>query len=186
VQAEIHRAATLVSVTTLLLVRHGETDWNAERRWQGHTDVPLNTRGREQAAALAEQLAGDGRVDAVYSSDLSRARDTAQAVAQRLGLPVVVDPDLREIDVGSREGLTGDEVGERPWDGEPHEAHGERVLRAVHRIAAAHPAGRVLVVAHGGCLRRVQEAIDAEVDGWFGNCVVWELAYEDGVLRAID
>jgi 2,3-bisphosphoglycerate-dependent phosphoglycerate mutase len=171
-------------VTTLLLVRHGETDWNAEHRWQGHTDVPLNERGREQARALAEQLAAEP-VDAIYASDLSRARATADTVAARLGLPVTVDPDLREIDVGSREGLTGEEVGEREWDGEPHDAHAERVLRAVHRIAAAHPTGRVLVVAHGGCLRRVQEAIDAEVDGWFGNCVLWPLAYEDGKLRAI-
>jgi len=173
-------------VTTLLLVRHGETDWNAERRWQGHTDVPLNERGREQARALAEELAADGRVDAIYSSDLSRARATAETVAERLGLPVTVDPDLREIDVGSREGLTGEEVGDREWDGEAHDAHAERVLRAVHRIAAAHPTGRVLVVAHGGCLRRVQEAIDAEVDGWFGNCVVWPLEYEGGAFRPID
>jgi len=171
--------------TTLLLVRHGETDWNAEHRWQGHTDVPLNERGREQARALAEQLAAEP-VDAIYASDLSRARATAEVVAERLGLPVTVDPELREIDVGSREGLTGEEVGDREWDGELHEAHAERVLRAVHRIAAAHPTGRVLVVAHGGCLRRVQEAIDAEVDGWFGNCVLWPLAYEDGKLRAID
>jgi probable phosphoglycerate mutase len=173
-------------VTTFLLARHGETDWNAERRWQGHTDVPLNEHGRAQARALAEQIAADGRVDAVYASDLSRARDTAAAVAERLDLPVIVDPDLREIDVGSREGLTGDEVGDRPWDGEPHAAHAERVLRALDRIAAAHPAGRVLVVAHGGCLRRVQEAIDAEIDGWFGNCVLWPLAYEEGTFRPID
>lgn len=172
-------------MTTLLLVRHGETDWNAERRWQGHTDVPLNERGRKQARALAEQIAAEP-VDAVYSSDLRRARDTAAAVADRLGLPVTVDPDLREIDVGSREGLTGDEVGDRAWDGEPHAAHGERVLRAIGRIAAAHPTGRVLVVAHGGCLRRVQETIDAEIDGWFGNCVVWPLAYENGAFRPID
>jgi broad specificity phosphatase PhoE len=172
-------------MTTLLLVRHGETDWNAERRWQGHTDVPLNDRGREQARGLAEQLAGEP-VDAIYASDLSRATETAEIVGARLGVPVVVDPELREIDVGSREGLTGEEVGEREWDGEPHAAHGERVLRAVHRIVAAHPAGRVLVVAHGGCLRRIQETVDVEVDGWFGNCVLWPLAHEDGAFRPID
>ena len=172
-------------MTTLLLVRHGETDWNRELRIQGSSDIELNELGRKQAEALADELA-HVELDAIYASDLSRARATAETVAERLGLPVTVDPDLREIDVGSREGLTGAEVGDREWDGEPHEAHAERVLRAVHRIAAAHPSGRVLVVAHGGCLRRVQEAIDAEVDGWFGNCVLWRLAYEGGTLRAID
>ena len=172
-------------VTTLLLVRHGETDWNAERRWQGHTDVPLNARGREQARGLAEQLTAEP-LDAIYSSDLSRARETAEIVGGTLGLPVVTDADLREIDVGSREGLTAAEAGERPWDGEPHDRHAARVLAAVKRIAERHPAGRVLVVAHGGCLRRVQEHLGAEPDGWIENCVLWTVAHEDGSLRAID
>jgi len=170
-------------VTTLLLVRHGETDWNAERRWQGHADVPLNARGREQARVLAERLATDGRVDAVYSSDLSRARDTAEIVARRFGITVVADPDLREIDVGSREGRTGETDG--PWDGEPQEAHAARVLGAVRRIAERHPGERVLVVTHGGSLRRVREHLELE-GGPFENCATWICAYEDGELRAID
>src|SRR2546423_7111092 len=149
-------------MVTLLLIRHGETDWNAEHRWQGHADVPLNERGREQAKALAEELAPEG-VDAIYASDLSRARDTAEIVGERLGVPVVLDPDLREIDVGSREGLTGDEVGDRPWDGEAHETHGERILRALRTIAERHPGQRVAVVSHGGSLRRIPEAPDAGV-----------------------
>ncbi|MGH2934268.1 MAG: histidine phosphatase family protein [Gaiellaceae bacterium] len=171
-------------MTTLLLVRHGETDWNAERRWQGHTDVPLNERGREQARALGEEIASAGRVDAIYASDLSRAHDTARIIAARLGVPVVVDRDLREIDVGSREGLMGDI--DRPWDGEPHEAHAERILRAVHRIAERHPGERVLVVTHGGSLRRICEHLGIEGVGPFGNCATWVCAYEDGALRAID
>ena len=69
-------------MATLLLIRHGETDWNAEHRWQGHADVPLNARGREQAKALAEELAPEG-IDAIYASDLSRARDTAEIVGER-------------------------------------------------------------------------------------------------------
>jgi len=172
-------------VTTLLLVRHGETDWNAERRWQGHADVPLNARGLEQAQALAEQLAAEP-VDAIYSSDLSRARDTATAVGERLGVDVLVDADLREIDVGPIEGLTAEEVGSFDgWQGEPKEAHAERVLRAVQRIAERHPGQCVLVVTHGGSLRRVHEHLGLE-SGPFENCVVWACAHEDGRLRPID
>jgi broad specificity phosphatase PhoE len=171
-------------MTTLLLVRHGETDWNAERRWQGHADVPLNDRGREQAMQLAEQLAGE-RVDAIYTSDLGRARETAEIVGARLGVPVVSVPELREIDVGSREGTIGDQ-GDLPWDGEPHEAHAERILRAVHRIAADHPGERVVVVTHGGSMRRVHEHLGLENTGAFENCTVFACAHEDGILRAID
>jgi broad specificity phosphatase PhoE len=172
-------------VTTLLIVRHGETDWNAERRYQGHADVPLNERGREQAQALAEQLAGEA-LDAIYASDLSRARVTAEVVAERLGLPVVADPDLREIDVGAVEGLTFDESSAFDgWQGEPKENHAERVLRAIHRIAEQHPDGRVLVVTHGGSMRRVHEHLGLE-DRLIENCVVWACAHEDGALRRID
>ena len=172
-------------MATLLLIRHGETDWNAEHRWQGHADVPLNARGREQATTLAEELAPEG-VDAIYASDLSRARDTAEIVGEHLGVPVVLDPDLREIDVGSREGLTGDEVGDRPWDGEDHESHGERILRAVRTIAERHPGQRVAVVSHGGSLRRIQVAVYGMALPVLENCAVWELAHEDGNFRAVD
>ena len=173
-------------MTTLLFVRHGETDWNAERRWQGHADVPLNARGRDQAEALAAQLA-DEDIDAIYASDLSRAHDTALAVAKRLHLPVVVDPDLREVDVGVIEGLTADEARAfEGWQGEPVGQHAERVLRAVRRIADAHPDGRVLVVTHGGSMRRVHEHLGLEAAGPFENCVVWTCAYENGGLRALD
>ena len=93
---------------TLLLVRHGETDWNAEGRLQGHTDRPLNDYGRTQARRLAEQLHGDG-IAAIYASDLVRARETAEILSERLGLPVLLDADLRERNWGSWEGLTPDE-----------------------------------------------------------------------------
>jgi probable phosphoglycerate mutase len=172
-------------VTTLLFVRHGETDWNAQRRWQGHADVPLNDRGREQARALAESLA-DERIDVIYTSDLSRARDTAEAVAARLGVDVVLDADLREIDVGPIEGLTADEAAAyEGWQGEPTESHAERVLAAVGRIAERHPEGRVLVVTHGGSMRRLHEHLGLDGRGPFDNCVVWSCTHEDGALRAI-
>ena len=99
-------------MTEILLARHGETDWNSGRRVQGHTDIPLNAAGVEQARALAEQLAGEP-LTAVFSSDLSRALDTARAVAAVHGLEVTVDPRLREKNFGTWEGLTDVEIAER-------------------------------------------------------------------------
>src|SRR5579884_1391455 len=125
-------------MTDLLLVRHGETDWNAEGRLQGHTDRPLSDFGRRQAKELAERLSGE-RVDAIYASDLARARETAEIVGERLGLPVVIDPDLREKNWGSWEGLTGDERAGVEYEGETTEAHRDRVLRAIERIVERHP-----------------------------------------------
>ena len=159
-------------MTTLLLVRHGETDWNAEGRLQGHTDRPLNEYGRRQARELAGRLA-DEQVDAVYASDLARARETAEIVAGRLGLPVAIDPDLREKNWGTWEGLTGDERVHVELVGESTEAHRERTMRALERIAAAHPSGRVVVVTHGGSLRRVQAALQGVAEPVIDNCSVW-------------
>ncbi len=89
-------------MTTLLLVRHGETDWNRDGRWQGGSDTSLNDVGREQARALADEL--DGNISTVYSSDLARARETAEIVVANIGLPVQIDPRLRERGFGSWEG----------------------------------------------------------------------------------
>lgn len=143
--------------TTILLARHGQTDWNLEGRVQGHTDRALDETGLAQARALADELDGE-QLDAIYSSDLVRAMDTARHVADRKGLPVTASPDLREKHFGTWEGLTDAEVIERfpeagngPWgDAETGEAVERRVLRALRRIADAHPGGRVLVVSHGG------------------------------------
>src|SRR5512133_1433936 len=102
-------------MTELLLVRHGETNWNRERRFQGHADPPLNDAGREQARELAETLAGEG-IDAIYTSDLQRARETAEILAARFGSEVVALRELREIDVGDWQGLTWPEIEERHPD----------------------------------------------------------------------
>ena len=173
-------------MTTLLLVRHGETDWNADGRLQGQTDRPLSDFGRRQARQLAEELA-DEELEAIYASDLSRARETAEIVAERLELPVVLDPDLREKDWGTWEGLTGVERDRVEFVGEPTEAHQERILRALRRISERHPGdGRVLVVTHGGSIRRVQTA----ALGWalpvVENCGRWLCAYENGSFRAVE
>ena len=154
-------------MAVVLLARHGETDWNAERRFQGHADRPLNARGRAQAEALAERLA-PASLAAVYASDLARARETAEIVARRHGLPVVTQPDLKEVDVGSGSGLTTEEArtrhpeafsrwrdeGQPGWaDGETYEEMRARALRAVLEIGSGHAGETVLVVAHGGTIR---------------------------------
>lgn len=180
-------------MTTFLLVRHGQTDWNLERRVQGHADRPLNETGRAQAHALADELDGT-TIDAVYSSDLARALETARILGRRLGLPVAVTPDLREKHFGTWEGLTDQEVLSRfpharegPWgDGETTDEMTERVVAGLRRIAAAHPGGQVLVVAHGGPLRALLRHSEADHDGPIENCHVVRIRLEDGVLRAVD
>jgi broad specificity phosphatase PhoE len=155
--------------TTILLARHGETDWNRERRWQGHSDRPLNERGRREAMALAERLVAVP-FSAIYASDLLRAYETALVVAEGKGLAVTPLRELREIDVGSWTGLTQDEVKERftdeytrmrartgrGWEGgEAYAEMGRRVLEAIRRIAREHPDDAVLVVTHSGPIRTV-------------------------------
>ena len=189
-----------MAATTIHLVRHGETDWNRDRRVQGHTDVPLNETGRLQAGALAARLA-EVPFDAVYSSDLARALETATIVVAPRALTITTSPALREKHFGTWEGLTDVEVHERfltgrgdgwgdSWgdglgDGETTEAMAERVVAAIFGIGAAHPASSVLVVTHGGPMRATLRHCDAE-DGPIGNCQVVRLTAEDGVLRRVD
>jgi broad specificity phosphatase PhoE len=192
-------------VTAILLVRHGETDWNNEGRWQGHADRPLNEAGRTQALALAESLAGR-QIDAVYSSDLVRAHATARIVADRLGLPVELDAGLREVDVGEWSGRARDDLersdpeGFRRWraggkgwqGGESYEQMGERVVATVLEIAGRHPGGTILIVSHGGSIRACRAtaagleyaASRVSAIGSTGNCEVVELAVADGRLAA--
>ncbi len=166
-------------MTELLLVRHAETEWNREGRWQGHADPPLNEAGRAQAHALARSLAGE-EVDAIYTSDLRRAAETAEILAVSLGHPTIRDPDLREIDVGSWSGLTRAEVAERypGWethDGESTDALQARVVAAVRRIAERHPGGQVLIVTHGGSIRSLQRHFHGEAARVLANCEVYRL-----------
>lgn len=151
--------------TKVFLVRHGATLWNKEKRAQGHADIDLNDEGHKQAAAVATELAHH-HLDAVYSSDLKRALDTATAIAAAHGLEVQIDPDLREIDQGDWEGLTTDEIRARWPDlwgpnrhynarpgGESPQQVKTRALRALGRAVEAHPDGTIAVVSHGGTIR---------------------------------
>jgi 2,3-bisphosphoglycerate-dependent phosphoglycerate mutase len=170
-------------VTTILLARHGETDWNREGRFQGWADPPLNEAGRAQASALAERLR-ETPFDAVYSSDLRRAHETAVVVAEPHGIPVVSDPGLREIDVGSWSGLTRAEIEERfpgadHHDGESRAHHLARVLATAERIARAHVGERILIVSHGGSLRALRRHCVGEPVHPIENCGVYELHFRD-------
>jgi probable phosphoglycerate mutase len=161
----------------LLLVRHGESTWNARGRWQGWADPPLTDLGRAQAEAAAPAAAP---VDAVVSSDLQRARVTAELMAAVLDVGAVhIDADLRERDVGNFTGLTRAEIEERwpgvlsrgnasiardPRFGETVEALATRVDAALARLAATFAGQRVLVVTHGGVVRNLERSFGVEPD----------------------
>jgi alpha-ribazole phosphatase len=151
-------------MTQLYLVRHGQTDWNVEGRYQGQTDVPLNAAGRAQAELLSAQLAGVP-FTAIYSSPLVRATETAKILARPSGLPVQCDARLREINLGLWEGQLSTEIAahypaawaERRSDplharvpgGETVPEVAARLAEIANAIAQAHPAGPVLIVSHG-------------------------------------
>ena len=176
-------------MTTFLLARHGETDWNRELRIQGSSDVALNELGREQARALAQDLA-DVELDAIYASDLARARSTAEAVAATHGLEVRVDARLRERSFGSWEGLTREDIAAFPegsrHDGESDDEVRARVLGAIEEIARSHPGEQVLVVSHGGALNTLwHHALGVRVERW-DNCAVYKLAVRDDGYVEVD
>jgi broad specificity phosphatase PhoE len=193
-------------VTTILLARHGETDWNREGRFQGWADPPLNATGRAQAVDLSVQLMAE-ELAAVYSSPLRRAYETAEVVAASRGLePVTVDA-LREVDVGSWSGLSRAEIEQRfpeqyarwldygqGWeDGETYEQMVDRVVEALQELAEARDGERILAVTHGGPMRaasafadRVSYAEARRRSPVVGNTAVLEFAVEAGALRRLD
>jgi broad specificity phosphatase PhoE len=148
--------------TTFYFIRHGESEGNAAGRFTGQTDSPLTERGRRQAQAIADELASV-KFDRIVSSDLSRTRDTAEAIANRQGLRVEVFPELREIDVGDRTGKPFDEARGLPnWSddgfvawpgGETLDKVVTRVLGAIERLTRESPGKTILVVGHGGVNR---------------------------------
>jgi broad specificity phosphatase PhoE len=164
----------------LICVRHGRTAWNAGRRFQGHTDVPLDEEGRAQATALGALLARE-RIDAAVSSDLTRAAETARIVLGDRATPLRLDPDWREMRFGTWEGLTWDEIVAsdpridpaaattvRTYDppgGETFDALSERVRRAADNALAGVPEdGTVLVATHAGPLHALLTVLLGERD----------------------
>jgi probable phosphoglycerate mutase len=192
-------------VTEIWLVRHGQTDWNIEGRWQGHADIPLNSTGLEQARSLAADLADNcGSVfNAIYSSDLLRASQTAQEIGRCLIMQVLTDRRLREISKGVWEGklvtqvneLADEAIGEarqrqedplnsHPPGGESLAELAERLSQVMNEIAGAHPVGPVLVVTHGLALAALlclangwplQDAYDHIPDNARHHVITWKV-----------
>ncbi len=156
----------------IYLVRHAQSEWNAAGLWQGQADPPLSVQGIEQAAELARRFPAVD-VTHVVTSDLRRARATAQPLASSLGAPLTVDPDLREIDVGSWSGRTRDEIeandpgsldlyfrGREGWTGgETYAEHSARSARAAATLASLETDEAVVAISHGGTIRALVLAL---------------------------
>jgi glucosyl-3-phosphoglycerate phosphatase len=170
-------------VHRLVLWRHGQTAWNAERRFQGHSDISLDETGHEQARSAARYLAAM-HPDAIFSSDLARAAETAAYLGELTGLPVQLDKDLRERGGGAWEGLTDREIRENypeayaewiPPDGEPVSAVAERVSGVLERTAENVDGSLVVLVSHGaainlGISQLLGLPLRTRVLGPLGNC----------------
>jgi len=195
--------------TTILLIRHGETAWNAERRLQGHIDIALNGEGERQAALLGAALAGEP-IHHIVASDLARARQTAEAIAAARGARVAIDPALRERCYGGFEGLLYSEIAARfplefaAWQarnvdaelppgnnqGETFRRFHERTTSAIAFHAAAHPGKTIALVAHGGvleCAYRAALGLPLETPRDFKvlNASVNRFVVEEGALRLV-
>ena len=185
------RVPSPVVPTRILLLRHGQSTWNAARRWQGQADPPLTELGEEQAYQAAQKL---GTFDDIVASDLERARRTAEIIAAQLGIgPVRLDERLRENHAGEWEGLTREEV-EAGWPGyleshrrppgfEPPDEVGVRALAALLDAARTSPDGEVLAVAHGGVirvLRRLLEVTDVAIPNLGGS---WFTVFDQPKVR---
>jgi probable phosphoglycerate mutase len=158
-------------MTTIILVRHGTTEWNHQRRYQGQLDIPLSEQGQQEALQIARYLQKEGSIAAIYSSTLSRAMTTARLIAEQLepgGLTVQGVPGLVELDVGHWTGLTPQEVAERyPEEyarfnqdknlprggGESRQQLEQRVVAALAPLVKAHPEERIVAVTHGAVIK---------------------------------
>ena len=184
---------------TLHLFRHGETDWNAIRRLQGHTDIPLNDEGRKQARGLQKYFA-ENPVDVLYSSDLKRAHETAQIANFVLQKPLTTSAELRESFLGDLEGKTRDEVfalyGEKDWQrwssvraedvdfrlpgAESSRETVSRVLRFLARFCQDHDFTSAGICTHGLVMRRLLHSLNPELKSLIAvpNCTVYQITYD--------
>jgi alpha-ribazole phosphatase len=183
-------------LTRLLLVRHGETDWNQEGRWQGQADVPLNQNGLDQANRTADLLE-DQPIAAIYTSDLQRARRTAEILAEKKHIPVKIDPRLREIHQGIWQGMLVSDI-EQKFEqefkdrrkdplmvaapgGENALQVRERVLSALEDIQAAYPTETVAIISHGFALAVARaHFLGVPIEQ------VWELVPKNGEIIVLD
>lgn len=188
--------------TQITLIRHGETSWNMQHRWQGHAPVPLNEVGRTQASETADCLK-NARITRMVSSDLSRCLETAHIINRVLNVPLNQDKRLREIDVGRWQGLTSEEI--QQWDSQTFEAYrqespqnrvfpgGEsfhqlrqRAIETLTEIVENYAGEHVLVVTHGGVIRGTLlgllgvEPIATRIE----NCSLNRLLYENGIWQS--
>ena len=183
-------------MTTIYLIRHGQTDWNKKKIFRGRADVPLNEYGRKEAEALSRHLE-NVRVDACYSSPLSRARETAEIVARPHSLDVMIDEGIIDVDYGEWQGISDKEVDKRfteiyrRWVERPHHTKfpgGEslamvkkRSLVSLERIRVGHPDGVVLVVAH----RVVTKVVMCALLG-LGNAAFWRIRQDNCAYNVIE
>lgn len=195
----------MAEATRILAIRHGQTAWNADARIQGHRDIDLDATGLAQAEALAQALAGES-IDALYSSDLRRAWQTAMPLARRAGLALRLDAGLRERGFGDFEGLSFADVSER-WPaqaerwrrrdpsfgapgGEVLSDFHDRAVEAVIRLARAHPGQQIAVVTHGGVLDLLYRAatrlpLEAPRAWPVANAAINRLLYADQGLSLV-
>jgi broad specificity phosphatase PhoE len=180
----------------LFLIRHGETSWNKDEFFRGRIDMELNDRGREQARRTAEALRGV-KISAVYSSPLSRAYETAHQIAEPHGLPVIIEPDLIDIDYGSWQGRSHQHVREqcpgvyRLWVVAPHKVHfengeclddvRERALKALMAISGRHPGQNVVAVSH----RVVNKVLLCALLG-LDNSRFWSLRQDTCAINVVE
>ena len=194
-------------ITRLLAIRHGETAWNVDTRIQGHLDIPLNETGRWQAERLGRALATRDPIDAIYSSDLGRAHDTARAIARHTGAPLALHAGLRERGFGSFEGQTYDEIARRwpeeserwrqrdpgwppPDGGESLLQVRERVRLALNELVSRHPGQQIALVAHGGVMDQIYrlatgQDLQAPRTWSLGNTAVNRLLWSPGGLSLV-